>query len=525
VSAPAEAAPAAASHVAKATRREWVGLAVLTLPCLIYAMDITVLHLAVPAIARDLEPTSAELLWIIDIYTFFVAGSLITMGTLGDRIGRRRLLLIGATAFAAASLLAAFAPTAKTLILARALLGVAGATLAPSTLSLIRNMFLDEKERMAAIGIWVAGFSTGSAIGPVVGGVMLQHFWWGSVFLLALPVMALLLVTGPRLLPEFRDPGAGRLDLPSAALSAAAVLSLIWGLKETAQDGLGVAAVATLLLGLALAAAFARRQLHLPEPLIDLRLFRTPAFGGALAINVVSVFTAFGFFLFMSQYLQLVLGLSPLVSGLWTTPSGILFAMGSVATPILVQRLGRFGVLAAGFAVSAVGFVIVSRVGQDGLWAFVLGQIVLSAGLAPLGAVTTDLVVGAAPPEKAGAAAATSETSFELGAALGVALLGSLSVAIYRGALGETAPAGVPAEAWETARSTLGGAVDAAAALPEAAGALVLRLSRDAFMQGFTAAAILCGVGLALLSVAVFFLSRRAPRGPAGGLAAETPQG
>jgi MFS transporter, DHA2 family, multidrug resistance protein len=224
---------------ARAGRREWVGLAVLALSALLYVMDLTVLHLAVPAISADLQPTSAQLLWIIDIYGFLIAGSLITMGTLGDRIGRRRLLLIGAAAFGVGSLLAAFSPTAELLIVSRALLGIAGATLAPSTLSLIFHMFPDPRQRQVAIGFWIGAFSAGSAIGPVLGGVMLELFWWGSVFLLALPVMVALLVLGPRVLPEYRDPEAGRLDLVSAAMSVLAVLAVIYGLKEIAQDGLG----------------------------------------------------------------------------------------------------------------------------------------------------------------------------------------------------------------------------------------------------------------------------------------------
>src|SRR5512145_2618073 len=221
----------------KATRREWIGLAVIALPCMLYSMDLTVLNLAVPQLSVDLQPTSAQLLWIIDIYGFLVAGSLITMGTLGDRIGRRRLLMIGAAAFGIGSVLAAFSTSAEMLIATRALLGLAGATLAPSTLSLIRNMFLDPHQRTFAIGVWVTSYSVGGAIGPLLGGIVLQYFWWGAVFLIGVPVMVLLLAVGPVLLPEFRDPRAGRLDLASAALSLGAVLAAIWGLKRIAEHG------------------------------------------------------------------------------------------------------------------------------------------------------------------------------------------------------------------------------------------------------------------------------------------------
>src|SRR5687767_7033585 len=299
----------------RATRREWIGLAVLALGSLVYAMDLTVLHLAVPSLSADLKPSSAQLLWIIDIYGFLVAGALIIMGTLGDRIGRRKLLMMGAAAFSVTSVLAAFSVSAEMLIASRALMGVAGATLAPSTLSLIFNMFTDHRQRSVAIGVWISAFSAGSAIGPVLGGVLLEYFWWGSVFFLALPVMALILVLGPRLLPEYKDPQAGRLDLTSAAMSLAAILAMIYGLKEIAQDGFGTVPALSIVAGLAVGVVFVRRQLTLDDPMIDVRLFRIPSFSAALATNVLGVFVAVGYFLFIAQYLQLVLGLSPLEAG------------------------------------------------------------------------------------------------------------------------------------------------------------------------------------------------------------------
>src|SRR5688572_17909033 len=274
---------ASAVTAPRAGRREWIGLAVIALPCMLYSMDLTVLNLAVPHLSADLKPSSAELLWIIDIYGFMVAGALITMGTLGDRIGRRRLLLIGATAFGIASVIAAFSSSAEMLIATRALLGVAGATLAPSTLSLIRNMFLDPNQRTFAIGVWVTSYSVGGAIGPLLGGILLQYFWWGSVFLLGVPVMVLLLVLGPVLLPEYRDPKAGRLDLFSAGLSLAAVLCVIYGLKRIAEDGVAWLPAVSIVTGLVLGLQFLRRQRRLADPLIDLRLFRVPAFSASLA--------------------------------------------------------------------------------------------------------------------------------------------------------------------------------------------------------------------------------------------------
>jgi MFS transporter, DHA2 family, multidrug resistance protein len=489
----------------RAGRREWIGLAVLALACLLYVMDLTVLHLAVPAISADLKPSSAQLLWIIDIYGFMVAGFLITMGTLGDRIGRRKLLLIGAAAFGVLSLLAAFSTSPEMLILSRALLGIAGATLAPSTLSLIFSMFQDPRQRAVAIGVWISAFSAGSAIGPVLGGLLLEHFWWGSVFLLALPVMALLLVLGPIVLPEYRDENAGRLDLASAAMSLVAVLGVIFGLKQIAQDGIGLLPVVTIAVGLVVGGLFVRRQFSLADPMIDLRLFRIPAFTASLAVNFLSIFVAVGYFLFVAQFLQLVLGLSPLEAGLWSLPSAVAFVVASNAAPRIVRRYAAAYVIGAGLALSAIGLAILTQVGgTNGLVAVVLGSIIISLGLAPVFSLTTDLIVGSAPPERAGAASGISETASELGGALGISVLGSIGVALYRGHIADALPAGVPADATVVARDTLGGAVAVAGQLPAQLGAAVLDVARDAFVHGMqvaTTISAVIAVGVAILAV------------------------
>jgi DHA2 family multidrug resistance protein-like MFS transporter len=459
-----------------AGRREWIGLAVIALPCLLYSMDLSVLYLAVPSLSADLEPTSSQLLWITDIYGFFLAGFLITMGTLGDRIGRRRLLLLGAAAFGVASVFAAFSTSVAMLIVSRALLGIAAATLAPSTLSLIRNMFLDPGQRTFAIGIWATSFSVGAAIGPLFGGLLLQFFWWGSVFLLAVPVMALLLVLGPRLLPEFRNPDAGRLDLASAGLSVVAVLAVIYGLKRMAESGLDGSALLSIAAGFAVALFFIRRQHRIADPLVDLSLFRSRRFNAALASNTLSLAIAFGIFLFIAQYLQLVLGLSPLEAGLWTVPSAGGFIAGSMLAPLVVRHVRPAYVVAGGLVLAATGLGLLTQVdGDSELAVIVVGSVVI---------------------------------------ALGIAVLGSIGVAIYRNQMDDSLPSGLPSEQVEAAEDTLGGALQVAEGLGGESGATVLAAAQEAFAVGMQVAAV-AGAAVAL-STAVFvarFL-RRTGTGP-----------
>jgi MFS transporter, DHA2 family, multidrug resistance protein len=497
-----------------ATRREWIGLAVIALPCLLYAMDLTVLTLAVPALSADLAPNSTELLWIVDIYGFLVAGFLIPMGTLGDRIGRRRLLLIGAAAFGAASVLAAFSSSAGMLIAARALLGIAGATLAPSTLSLIRNMFENDRQRTVAIGIWITSFSVGAAIGPLVGGLLLESFHWSSVFLLAVPVMALLLAIGPRLLPEFKDPEPGRLDLLSAALSLVAVLAVIFGVKAVARDGLEAASIAPVLAGLAVGAAFVDRQRRLADPMIDLGLFRRPAFSLALGANTLGFAVVFGLEVFVAQYFQLVLGFSPLEAGLWSVPAAAAFVVGSQLTPPLAARVRPAVAMLAGLVVALVGVGLIIQVGvADGPGLLVAGSVILSLGLAPLFTLAADLALASAPPERAGAASGISETSSELGGALGLAILGTVGTAVYRSETTGAFPSELPEGAAGTATDTLAGALGVSERLPDVLAADVLEPARDAFVQGLQVAATVSGVLVTAAAVMVgrLLLNSRQP--------------
>jgi DHA2 family multidrug resistance protein-like MFS transporter len=494
---------------AKATRREWIGLAVIALPCMLYSMDLTVLNLAVPQLTRDLRPTAAELLWIIDIYGFMVAGFLITMGTLGDRIGRRRILLWGALAFGGASILAAFSTSSQMLILMRAVLGIAGATIAPSTLSLISHMFRDSRERTFAISMWVASYSTGAIVGPLIGGILIHYFWWGSVFLAGVPVMVLLLVIGPLLLPEYRDPHAGRIDILSVLLSLGAVLSIIYGVKHIAENGVAALAGASIIAGTVMAALFVRRQLTLPSPLIDLRLFRLPSFSASLAIIVLGMFFMFGTFIFMAQYLQLVAGLTPFEAGLWSVPSAIAFTLASMITSRLAGIMGRVNLMVTGMAAAAIGFIMLAT--SSSLFSVVLSCVVFSIGFTPVITLTTDLIVGAVPPERAGSASALSETSGEMGGALGIALLGSLGMAIYRSQMTSALPLGLPDDVANAARATLGGAV-AAGNLMGASGEAMLGAAQGAFWLSFQITALIAAAGMLIAAaLAISLLPRDRP--------------
>ncbi|XVQ06194.1 MFS transporter [Spirillospora sp. CA-255316] len=487
------------NYRARAGRREWIGLAVLVLPTLLVSMDMTALFFALPSLSADLQPSSAQQLWIMDIYAFLLAGSMITMGALGDRIGRRKVLLIGACLFGVTSVLAAYAGTAELLIAARALLGVAGATLAPSTLSLIRNMFHDAQQRRTAIAVWTAGFSGGAGLGPMLGGLLLEKFWWGSVFLVNVPVMLILLCLGPLLLPEYRDPKAGRFDLFSAFLSLAAVLPVIYGIKMTAEDGAEPLPLGSIAFGLVVGYLFLRRQRRLADPLIDVRLFANRGFSTSIGANVLSIFAMVGFGFFGTQFMQLVLGMRPLEAALWTLIIAPSIGLSVILASTMVRWVRPAYVVAGAIALMGVGFVILSQVQVDSSMAVLgLGFIILTGGAGAVGALAVDMIVAAAPPERAGAASALSETGSEFGGALGVAILGSIGAAVYHNRMDDAVPQGLPPEAAEAATDTLGGATDVSRHLPEQIGAPLIETAQEAFAAGMRVSAL---TGAAVMAV------------------------
>ncbi|MBQ1080615.1 MFS transporter [Nocardiopsis sp. B62] len=506
----------------RASRREWIGLAVLALPTLLVSVDISVLFLALPHLAADLGASNTQLLWITDIYAFMIAGFLVAMGTLGDRIGRRRILVIGGAVFGLASVLAAYSTTPEMLIGARALLGVAGATLAPSALALVTTMFTDPKQRGLAIGVFMSCFMGGGALGPVVGGFMLEYFWWGSVFLLAVPIMLLLVVAGPLLLPESRNPDAGSIDLLSVVMALGSILPVIYSLKELATGNTSPLVFASLLLGAVVTTLFIRRQRKLETPLVDLTLFTNTIFRSALLVMLLGSIVMSGMMMLFAMYLQMVVGLSPLQAGLWTVIPAVATVVGAMLAPAAAQRVSPGIVIAGGLLVSACGFLLMTQIGPLGGLAVTLAGIAVgSIGAGAFASLGTDLALGAAPPDRAGSAASLSETGGELGVALGIATLGTLGAAIYSSQL--VIPAGVSSEAGEASRESIANATVEAAALPGQLAVDLMENAREAFSTGLGVTAATAVVLYLLLAVLAFVTLRRTP--PTGSVVVEeTPE-
>lgn len=481
------------------TWRRWAALAVLVLPVLLISVDMTVLGFAVPALSEQLDPTGAQLLWIIDIYSFLLAGLLVLMGNLGDRIGRRRLLMVGAAAFGVASVLAAFSTTPEMLIAARALLGLGGATLMPSTLSLIRTVFPDDRERRTAIAVWASAFAGGAALGPILGGFLLEHFWWGSVFLINAPIMLVLLGGAVLLLPESRNPAPGPFDPLSALLSIAGILPLVYGLKTLGKEGVTPVAALALLVGAALLWLFVRRQRRSSDPLLDVGLFADRSFTVAVLTNLLTVFALLGMMFFLPQYLQLVVGMEPLRAGLWMLPMALATIAGSLLAPRAARLLPLRVVIGGGLLVAATGLGLGTRLTSSGeLDVLVAATVLVGAGIGLAQALTNDVILASAPPERTGSAAAISETAYEFGGAMGTAVLGTLGLAVYRAGLTVAATA-VPEEVVRAGSETLGGAEQAASVLDPSVAATFLDLAAGSFTSGMTTvfmvAAIVCAYG------------------------------
>lgn len=501
---------------AKAEFRQWFGLAMLLLPTMLMTADLGVLWLATPDLVADLQPTSAQLLWITDSYGFLTAGFLVIMGTLGDRIGRRKLLMIGSLLFIAASLLAAYATSPDMLIVGRGLLGIAGAAVLPSTLALISTMFGNARQRATAIAMWVTALSVGLGIGPVIGGVLLLEFWWGSVFLIGLPIMVLALATAPILFPEYRDPGAGRPDLPSVALFLLGILPIVYVVKAVAEHGFGTGTMLALLVGVTAGVAFARRQYALDDPMIDIRLFGNRQFSAALATLLLGMMALNGVEYIVPQFLQLVGETSPLAAALWLLPGAAGLLVGSQLTPILTRVLRPAYVIAGGQLVALIGFAttFLAADGQSGVVLAALGLTLIMFGVAPISVLCTGIAVSSAPPQQAGAAAGAGQTSYDLGLALGIAVVGSASVALYRSQVAANLPSNTPAGVDAAAQDTLGSAIAAAHTLPQPLSGQLTAVARDAFISGFHGAAVFGAALAAVVAVLALTLLRDIPATP-----------
>ncbi|MFR9753666.1 MFS transporter [Nocardia sp. 004] len=488
----------------------WWAFAVLGLPTILISMDQSILYLALPALSRELGATSTESLWIMDMYGFLLAGSLITMGSLGDRIGRRKLLLLGAAVFTVATVVAAFSPTPTALIVARAAMGIAGATLLPSTLALISNIFTNPRERGSAIAAWFSCLMVGGALGPIIGGALLSWFWWGSVFLVGVPIMAVLLVLGPRLLPEYRDPDAGRIDLLSVPLSLGAILPIVYSLKEFATGTGGAAVWVPLLCGVLVGLIFLRRQQVIADPMVDLRLFRSRQLSASLVILFFGSMTTGGMYLVVSLYLQTVEQHSPFIAGLWLLPSTAAIVIGSMAAPALLGRIRINHLVAAGLLVTAAGYLLMTQVpGQGSMLILVAAFVLAFLGLGPMGAVGTDLVVSGAPPQRAGSAASLSESSNHLGIAVGIAAFGSIASAVYRSRMEEV---DVPADSAGVKESVMQAAT-VVRDLPQESLRVFVNDMNEAFVSGMHATAWV-GVGLFVALSGIAVVALRGARTP-----------
>jgi DHA2 family multidrug resistance protein-like MFS transporter len=480
----------------RAPWRDWVALALLMFPVLLVAVDNTALTFAQPAIASSLGASGVQLLWIIDAYPLVLAGLLVAMGSLGDRIGRRRLLFVGSAGFAAVSAVTAFAPSAEWLIAGRAGLGLFGAMLMPSTLSLIRNIFPQPNRRRLAVAIWAAGFSGGAALGPIAGGWLVEHFWWGAVLLVAVPIILPLLLLGPALIPESRDPQPGRVDVPSIVLSLLVMVPVVYGVKALATHGPAAEAFASIGTGLLMGYVFIRRQRtlargqstdHSTAPMLDVSLFGNRIFSTAIVANVLALFSFNGFILFLAQHLQLLEGQSPSASGVAMVPALIATVVAGLLVVPLVRKVRPGFVVAGGLLLSAVGYFLVAFGDHSqGPSLLLAALLVLCLGVGAAETISNDLILGAAPADKSGAAAAISETGYEVGSLLGTAILGSILTASYQGNL--RLPAGVselaPAAATSQAGETLAGAVDLARMLPTPLADAVTAAARTAFDSG-----------------------------------------
>ncbi|MBU6534435.1 MFS transporter [Streptomyces sp. NPDC048405] len=497
---------AASPPQTRAGRKEWTALGLLVLPALLLFMMLTILFLASPYLAADLEPTGTEILWILDIYGFLMASLLVLMGTVADRYGHRNLLVTGAALFGIFSVVAAMTDSPVMMIVWRAVLGIAAAMQMPATLGLIFSMFQDAKQRGVAIGIWAAAISGGVALGPLLAGLLLEAFSWRATFLVAVPVMAVVVIGGLLLLPGHQASQSTKLDLFSALLLVLTLLPFIYGIKSFATEDETARSIAAVVVGLAFGVWFVLRQLRSSAPLLDVRLFVNRTVGGALGVFILAATGLGGVYLMFTQFLQQVKDLSPIETGFAILPAAIVLIVVATLSPVIARRIRPGYVIATGLAVQVVGYLLFTQIeSTTGLPLVIAGFVVLYPAVSPSMALTTDLVVGSVPPEKAGAAGGLASTVNDLGISLGVAIVGTIGTAAYSSGLENKLPDGLPAEAKDAADESLAGAVAAAQNLPDHLADPLLRVAKDAFAHGLNVgsgiAAAIAAVGAIIAAV------------------------
>jgi EmrB/QacA subfamily drug resistance transporter len=497
----------------QAHTRRWLVLGVMCLSLLLIVMDNTIVNVALPTLQRDLDASTTQLQWVVDAYILVFAGLLLTMGSLGDRFGRRGALAIGLSVMGTASILSSFADSADQLIATRALMGVGGAMIMPATLSIITNVFTDRRERAQAIAIWSATAGAAVAIGPVTGGWLLEHFWWGSVFLVNVPVVVVALVLGQLFVPTSRDPSAPPIDVPGALLSIAGLVVLVWAIIEgpggwTDPEILGAFALAAVLLGV-----FIVWERRVRFPMLDMSFFRNPRFSAASGAIMLTFFAMFGSLFLLTQFLQSILGYTPLEAGIRLLPmAGVMLVISPLSAKV-VERIGSKIVVATGLTVGALGLVIASRLTAGASYPEVLvALVVLAAGLALVMPPATESIMGSLPLAKAGVGSAVNDTTRQVGGALGVAVLGSVMSSTYGPRVSE-AISGLPlsSEQATAIHDQIGAAMRAAAEIGGPAGRALADVASRGFADGMSTAFVIGAAALVLgATIVALFLPARA---------------
>lgn len=485
-------------------QNRWAVLSVLVFSLLAVAVDVTVLNVAIPTLAQELRPTSAQMLWIVNIYSLMVGGLLLSAGTLGDRFGRKRFLLAGFALFGGASALAALSGSAEMLLFARAALGVGAAVIMPSTLSILRNVFTDRKERTFALGVWASVAGAGAAVGPLLAGFLLGHFWWGSVFLINVPLMGLAFVFGIWLVPESRDPNPPRWDVVGALLSVAGLFTLVYSIQQVSEDGLTATVMATGLGGIALLFVLVLWLRRTDQPLIDLELFRDRSFAVAAGCLVIAMFAMIGLMFLVTQQLQVVMGYSPLEAGIRLIPLILGAIVGAPLVAVIVPRFGTRVALSIGLLIMAISLLILTNIGPDTSYLILAVFPVLGAGAGAAMTAASDAIMSTASADRAGGAAGIEETSYQLGSGLGVAVMGSIAAAVYAGQLNPIG--GVPDQVMEAARENVAAAAAIADRFPPELGNRLLHAAESAFVESFAFTAMVSGISMAALAVITFLI-------------------